>query len=155
MCLKWSLDGSQIVSGGADHKGRLYDIETGKQVEFAHHEAPIKSILFADYNLVVTGSWDKTIKYWNLRAPGAAGTLCLSERVYTMDACRSWLVVGTADNNVHQINTMVPDTIMKTTASPLDYQMRKIRCFQEGDGFAMSSIEGRVAIEFTEQADEA
>ncbi|CAO3621196.1 unnamed protein product [Mucor fragilis] len=89
LCLKWSLDGSQIVSGGADHKGRLYDAETGKQVNFVHHEAPIKSILFADYNLVVTGSWDKTIKYWDLRAPGSAGTLCLSERVYTMDACRS------------------------------------------------------------------
>ncbi|KAL0142505.1 WD40-repeat-containing domain protein [Mucor lusitanicus] len=154
LCLKWSLDGSQIVSGGADHKGRLYDVETGKHVEFAHHEAPIKSILFADYSLVVTGSWDKTIKYWDLRKPGSAGTLRLSERVYAMDACRSWLVVGTADNNVHQINTMVPDSIMKTTASPLKHQMRKIRCFPEEDGFAISSIAGRVAIEYTEQIDE-
>lgn len=155
LCLKWSLDGSQIVSGGADHKGRLYDLESGKLVEFAHHEAPIKSILYADYNLVVTGSWDRTIRYWDLRVPGPIGTLCLSERVYTMDACRSSLVVGTADNKVHQIDTMVSDTIIKTMDSPLNHQMRRIRCFREGDGFAMSSIEGRVAIEYTEQIDQA
>ncbi|KAL7313556.1 RNA export factor gle2 [Mucor circinelloides] len=155
LCLKWSLDGSQIVSGGADHKSRLYDLESGKLVEFAHHEVPIKSILYADYNLVVTGSWDRTIRFWDLRVPGPIGTLCLSERVYTMDAYRSSLIVGTADNKIHQIDTMVPDTIIKTMDSPLDHQMRRIRCFREGDGFAMSSIEGSVAIEYTEQISQA
>jgi len=36
-------------------------------------------------NMLVTGSWDKTVKYWDLRSPNPVHTQQMPERVYAMD----------------------------------------------------------------------
>jgi hypothetical protein len=45
--------------------------------------------------LTVTGSWDKTIRLWDIRAPGAIGVHSQPDKVFAMDATGSNLVVGT------------------------------------------------------------
>lgn len=60
----WSGDGTKILSGGADNAGRMFDVQTGQPTQVAQHQAPIKSVRWTDMHggLLVTGSWDKTIK---------------------------------------------------------------------------------------------
>lgn len=55
-----------------------------------------------ELNVVVTGSWDKTVKFWDIRQNSgtAAAVLPVGERVYAMDAKGRTIVVGTADRNV-------------------------------------------------------
>lgn len=43
----------------------MYDVQTGQTTQIAKHDAPIRVIKYVDTpggGIVVTGSWDKTIK---------------------------------------------------------------------------------------------
>lgn len=59
--VKWSKDGTKIVSGGADKTARLYDVATGQSMQVAQHDSPIKNVRWIDMQggLLATGSWDK------------------------------------------------------------------------------------------------
>ncbi|CAO3617175.1 unnamed protein product [Cunninghamella echinulata] len=153
----WSKDGTKLVSGGADKAGRLFDVNTGQSSQIAEHSEPIKCVNFIDQgqNIVATGSWDKTLKYWDLRSPQPIGTVQLPERVYTMDSFGPLLVVGTADKHICIFDLNNPTTIFKQTTSPLKWQTRTISCFTSGRGYAVGSIEGRVGIQYIEDKEQS
>lgn len=154
LCTAWTSDGARVVSGGCDNIAKMWDISTGQGTQIAAHQAPIKEIAFLDgFNLVVTGSWDKTLKYWDARSPNPVGTVTLPERVYAMDAAAPLLVVGTAERHILVYDLKNPTVAYKTTQSPLKYQTRTIAAFPDLTGFAVGSIEGRCAIHFIEDRD--
>ena len=75
-------------------------------------------------------------------------------RSYTMSLTYPLLVVGMADRmvsyfNFNKINQggFNPEA---TFESHLRYQTRKISCFPDGNGYAIGSIEGRVAIKYVD-----
>ena len=103
--------------------------------------------------MVVTGSWDKTVKYWDMRQSTAVATLQCQERVYTMDVRDNLLVVGTADRYMNVVNLKEPQKFYKTLQSPLKWQTRVASCFTDSKGFAIGSIEGRCAIQYVEDSD--
>ncbi len=103
--------------------------------------------------MVATGSWDKTVKYWDLRQQQPAATVQVQERVYTMDVKDNLLVVGTADRYINVINLKEPTKLYKTIQSPLKWQTRVVSCFADSAGFAIGSIEGRCAIQYVEDKD--
>lgn len=103
--------------------------------------------------MVVTGSWDKTVKYWDLRQSTAAATLQCQDRVYTMDVKNSLLVIGTADRYINVVNLANPGEFYKTIQSPLKWQTRVVSCFTDAAGYAIGSIEGRCAIQYVEEKD--
>lgn len=58
-------DGTKILSGGADNAGRMFDVTTGQSSQVAMHDAPIKCVRWIESpqgGVLVTGSWDKTVK---------------------------------------------------------------------------------------------
>lgn len=123
-------------------------------LSLAQHDAPIRAIAhLPDAGCVVTGSWDKTVKYWDTRAPTAMATLPLSERVYAMDVRQPLLVVATADRQIHVVDTRKPSQIYKSIQSNLKFQTRTIACFPDASGFAIGSVEGRCAIQHVEDKD--
>ena len=105
--------------------------------------------------MLVTGSWDKTIKYWDLRSSNPIASVQLQERCYTMDVKDNLLVVGTADRYINIINLTEPQKFYKTIQSPLKWQTRVVSCFSDATGFAVGSIEGRCAIQYVEDKDSA
>lgn len=66
------------------------------------HSAPIKEIAFVqDAGLLLTASWDKTLKYWDVRTQAQPkATVPLPERAYAMAVNGNLIVVGTADRHV-------------------------------------------------------
>lgn len=104
-------------------------------------------------NCIVTGSWDKTLKFWDLRSSQPAASVSLTERIYAMDVVFPLLVAGTADRQISIINLNNPSTVYKSLLSPLKFQTRSIACFHNGAGYAVSSIEGRVGIQYIEDKD--
>jgi len=79
--------------------------------------------------MIVTGSWDKTIKYWDMRQQLAAATINCGDRVYAMDTKDALLVVALAGDNreVKIVNLANPGTVHKTEQSPLKHQTRAVR----------------------------
>lgn len=124
--------------------------------QVAAHDEPIRCVEMFDANgtqMLVTGSWDKTVKYWDLRQSQPAATLNCQERVYCMDVRNQLLVVGTADRYINTINLSNPTSIYKTIQSPLKWQTRTVSCFTDATGYAVGSIEGRCAIQYVEEKD--
>jgi mRNA export factor len=80
----WSSDGTKILSGGADNAGRMFDVQTGQSTQVAQHQAPIKSVRWTEMHggLLVTGSWDKTIK---VRRP--SGSLSIVDILQPLTGC--------------------------------------------------------------------
>ncbi|EOD47930.1 hypothetical protein GTA08_BOTSDO00280 [Neofusicoccum parvum] len=159
LCCAWALDGSCIVGAGADKTAKRIDLGgSPTPVTVAQHDQPIRSIKMTNINqtpVLVTGSWDKTVKYWDVRASNLQPAIVINaqERIYTMDAKDKLLVVGTADRYIDIINLDNPNTFYKTMQSPLKWQTRVVSCFTDATGFAVGSIEGRCAIQYVEEKD--
>ncbi|KAJ3509816.1 hypothetical protein NLJ89_g5016 [Agrocybe chaxingu] len=154
----WSNDGTKVFSSSADNTARAFDLSTGQDVQVAQHDAPVKSIRWVDAPLsggmLVTRSWDKMLKYWDLRTPTTIATVNLPERRYTLDMQYPCLIVGCAEQQV-----MIYDLKNPTTKiSPLKRQLRVARAFTNsaGDrGFALGGVDRRLAISYIEDKDAA
>ncbi|KAF5371835.1 hypothetical protein D9615_009531 [Tricholomella constricta] len=153
----WGKDG-KVFSGGADNVARMLDISVGQGTLVAQHDAPVKCVKWVDTpggGVLATGSWDKTIKYWDLRTSNPVATVTLPERCYSFDVQYPFMVAGTADRQILMYNLSNPQTPYKTMISPLKGQIRVLSCFTATSttGFAIGSVEGRVAIQYIEDKD--
>lgn len=64
LCSTWKDDGMTVFSGGCDKTVKMWPLMTGGQpATVAAHDAPVKELAWIpQMNLLVTGSWDKTLK---------------------------------------------------------------------------------------------
>ncbi|KEY72044.1 hypothetical protein S7711_00061 [Stachybotrys chartarum IBT 7711] len=153
----FSKDGTKIVSAGADKNVKVCDLASQQDIVIGTHDQPVRTCRFFDSGsgpMVVTGSWDKTVRYWDLRQQGTpAATVQCQDRVYCMDVRDNLCVVGTADRYINVIDLKNPTKFYKTVQSPLKWQTRVVSCFADSAGFAIGSIEGRCAIQYVEDKD--
>jgi len=149
----WHDDGSKVFCGGCDNKGFIWDLQANKTTQVAQHEKPIKDMAWIPLQggLLMTASWDKTVKYWDTRQANPVFSVTLNERVYCMDVRQSMCVIGTADRNISIYNLGNPAQPYKVIESPLKLQTRCVSVFTDQSGFAVGSIEGRVGIQYLEE----
>ncbi|KAF0987606.1 hypothetical protein HZS_523 [Henneguya salminicola] len=118
------------------------------------HDNAVRCVRFCpEINTLLSGSWDFTIKGWDMRDHKNVFTLPQENKVYSMSLAETTLVVGTSNRKIliwDMRNTRAP---IKRDSS-LKYQTRKIECFSTKEGFVISSIEGRVAVEFFDIEDQ-
>lgn len=155
LATKWSSDGTKVLSGGCDNALRAFDVQSQQSVQIGSHDASISCLASVQVNngsqnLIVSGSWDKTLKYWDIRQSQPVSTIQLPERAYTMDTAKQLLVVGTAERNIVVIDLNNPGSIFRSSQSPLKWQTRVISCYPQGDGYAIGSIEGRCSIQYVD-----
>lgn len=153
LCSAWANDGSAVFVGGCDGSVKMWNLSTNQQQQVAQHSAPVRHCFFVpQMNMLVTGSWDKTIKYWDLRSPNPIHTQPVPERIYAMDCVHPLLVVGTADRAIQVYNLAQPQQPYKQLVSPLKYQTRALTCFPDSQGYLIGSVEGRVAVHHVEDS---
>ncbi|KAG8077328.1 hypothetical protein GUJ93_ZPchr0007g4559 [Zizania palustris] len=148
LCSAWKDDGMTVFSGGCDKQIKMWPLLSGGQpTVLSGHEAPVKELAWIpQMNLLVSGSWDKTLRYWDVRQPQPAHVQQLPERCYALSLSYPLMVVGTADRNVIVFNLQNPQTEFKRIVSPLKLQTRCLAAFPDQQGFLVGSIEGRVGV---------
>jgi mRNA export factor len=155
----WSNDGSKVFTASCDKTAKMWDLGSDQIVQIAQHDAPIKTvhhIVRPNYSCVMTSSWDKTLKFWDLRSPTPLGVLQLPDKAYCADVFGPMAVVSGANRFIKVYNLDNQPTELKTIESPLKFQHRCVSIFLDKNknptGFALGSIEGRVAIQYVEAA---
>lgn len=66
----FSKDGTKLASGSADKTAKMFDLGSGQNQQVAAHDQPVKAVKFISVNgteALATASWDKTLRYWDLR----------------------------------------------------------------------------------------
>jgi len=152
LCTDFSDDGLRVFSGSCDKTVKMWDLATQQSSQVAQHDAPVKECHWVpEHKLLATGSWDKTLKYWDLRSPNPALSVTLPDRVYAMDVTAPLCVVATANRRILIFDLKAPQQPFRNIESPLKMQTRCIANFADKSGFAVGSIEGRVAIQQVEE----
>ncbi|KAI5021023.1 hypothetical protein ZWY2020_054433 [Hordeum vulgare] len=74
LCSAWKDDGTTVFSGGCDKQVKMWPLLSGGQAQtVAMHDAPVKEVAWiSQMNLLVSGSWDKTLRYWDTRQANPA-----------------------------------------------------------------------------------
>ena len=153
----WHHDGTKIYAGYGDNKAQQLDLNTQQLTQIGQHDAPVKGVMWSSaLNCLVTGSWDKTVRFWTPGNPQPAAQIQLPERCYSMDLRDEYLVVGCAERHVaiydvRQCSQGNPNPL-KSEQSPLKFQTRTVALFPEKDGYAIGSIEGKVGIQYFQES---
>ncbi|KAG8335465.1 mitotic spindle checkpoint protein Bub3 [Homalodisca vitripennis] len=127
----------------------MYDFNSNSESVLGSHDNAIRAVEYSsEVNGILTGSWDATVKMWDPRASRCVGNYTQPDKVYTMSLCGEKFVVGTAGRKVYVWDLRNMGYIQQRRESSLKYQTRCIRCFPNKQGYVLSSIEGRVAVEY-------
>ena len=146
------------LSGGLDGSVKRGDLGRGVSTSIGEHEQGVRCMSYLrEADLCVTGSWDRNVCTWDPRRPAAgAGTSGAVHRirqegkVFSMATHAHRLVVAASNRRiaVYDVRRLDMKEAEIEMNSPLKYQTRCVRCFPNGLGFAVASVEGRVAMEY-------
>lgn len=132
------------------------DLQTGQMRPIGKHNDAISCLSVVSRHEVVSGSWDSTARMWDVRSASSQETLSLPDKVFAMDVHREshTLVVATAQRHmyVYDLRSLSNGPFQKRL-SPLKLSTRSLRIMPYGQGFAVGSIEGRIALEYFDQGE--
>lgn len=146
---------STIYVGGLEKRVYKVDPNTGAQdIVGKDHDQAIKGLHFSrELNAIISGSWDKSLQFIDPRS-NESQFIDLPGKVFAMDASDRFLVVGMANRQFHIYDFRnLPQPVQRRESS-LKYATRTVRCMPDGLGYASTSIEGRVAVEFFDPSPE-
>ncbi|XP_073258096.1 mRNA export factor-like isoform X2 [Porites lutea] len=155
----WHDDGTKVFTASTDKQCKMWDLNSNQAVQVAQHDKPVKTcqwIQAPNYSCLMTGSWDNTVKFWDTRQSNPMMVLQIPERVYCADVVYPMAIVGTAQRGIICYQLENQPSEVKRLESPLKYQNRCVSIFRDPKknnqpvGFALGSVEGRVAIQFIE-----
>lgn len=147
MCLScaWWADGTKVVSGGGDNAVRSYDLQSGQSTQIGAHDGLVTGVCVVDVGqpMVASVSFDKTLKYWDLRTPQPVATVALPDRASKISTAKKLLAVACMNKQAAIFNLDNPSTIFKMLETPLKYCTESIACMPDGVGLSQGSSEGR------------
>lgn len=154
----FSGDGAAAVSGGMDCQVTVSDVATRARTALGVHSRPVRCVVFSPAaNAIFSGSWDRHVCAWDARAPpqqARVGDFEAAGKVYSVCQSGNRVVVATSERHVYVLDVRSLAKPEQHRQSSLMHQTRCVRPFPNGAGYALSSVEGRVAIEFFDPSPE-
>ncbi|CCK68762.1 Bub3p KNAG_0B03210 [Huiozyma naganishii CBS 8797] len=108
-------------------------------------------------NCIIAGSWDGTILVLECSEFSATITAKkkLEGKILSMDCNSNYLILVLTGNKIEWCDLPLNRDgmgLLKRVDSPLKYQVRDIKLTPNSDGYVVSSIDGRVAVEYFEDS---
>ncbi|KAL0632272.1 mitotic spindle checkpoint protein Bub3 [Maublancomyces gigas] len=145
-----------LFSGGLDWLVKLFDPETGKETTLGTHDGGVKSICYnTEIKALISGSWDHTVRLFDPRSPRQTSKHPQPHKIFSTSTINHKLVVAMASRSVYLYDVRNMAEPWQRRESSLKFMTRTVRCMPNGQGYASSSIEGRVAVEFFDASDES
>lgn len=112
-------------------------------------------LLLLHVGLAVSGGWDGAVKVWDVRNGNNAMIHAAKHegKVFGMDVLSHLMVVATSTREIIVYDLRNFAHPMEKKESPLKFQTRCVRVFPGLHGYAVGSIEGRVALEYFADAE--
>lgn len=153
LCCRWSPDGSRLASGCSGGVLKVYDVGTGQTLDLGKLEGGIRSLVWASPTepIIATGSWDKTLSFWNLGTKSLIQTIPLPGKCFAMDVTYPFLAVATSDRHILLFDLNNPTKPYRETFSMLKWQTRSICTTANPEYcYVVGNLEGRAALSFPE-----
>lgn len=81
----WRQQAPTLFTAQANGTVAMWDLGSNQAQQVGRHDQGVKTVQWIqDMNFLVTGGWDKTVRYWDLRQPNPVETLQMPERVHCM-----------------------------------------------------------------------
>ncbi|GAB7346765.1 hypothetical protein MBLNU459_g1868t1 [Dothideomycetes sp. NU459] len=173
-------DDNTVFSAGVDWCVNKIDLDSGdKTLLSSHNDAAASCVRYSSqHSLLVSGSWDSTL-HVHILADGklqhAPATIQLPSKVYDMSLTQTKLVVAMASRQIF-IYDLAALKLLTSQAAPseeshgenvlqiepwqqressLKFMTRAVCCMPNDAGYAASSIEGRVGVEWFDPSHES
>jgi cell cycle arrest protein BUB3 len=150
------------------------DVSTSTQTVLSCHEAGVKSVVFSkEHSIVISASWDSTLHVHRTNADSTPAVIPLPSKPFSLSLTPTKLVVAMASRALHIYDlkslTLLsdqadapPPEVNKLEIEPwqrressLKFMTRAVACMPDDAGYASSSIEGRVAVEWFDPSEES
>ncbi|KAI2621264.1 mitotic checkpoint protein BUB3 [Hypoxylon sp. NC1633] len=164
----FGADGNEAFSAGLDWQVRRIDLETGDQTTLSKHGAAVRRVVYSrEHSLLISASWDSTLHIHNPSDPSLSPvTVPLPGKPHAMAASPSKVIVAMTSRLVHIYDlAALSDALASPAASPpqpwqqressLKFLTRAVAAMPSDAGYATSSIEGRVAVEWFDASAES
>ncbi|KAH8696311.1 putative nuclear pore complex subunit [Talaromyces proteolyticus] len=164
----------EIITAGLDWDVRKIDVNTSTQTVLSTHEAGVKSVVYSkEHSIVISASWDSTLHVHRLNADSTPAVIPLPSKPFSLSLSPTKLVVAMASRALHIYDlkslAMItdqadvdPPSVNKVEIEPwqrressLKFMTRAVACMPDDAGYASSSIEGRVAVEWFDPSTES
>lgn len=143
----------EAFAGGLDCDLKRVDLNTRQVTKISTHAAAVRHVCYSsELGLAVSGGWDGAVRIFDVRNGDNAQLheFNLPGKVFGLDVQRHLMAVVTSERQVSIFDLRNYAQPLVSKESPLKYQLRCVSVFPDLTGYALSSIEGRVALEYFE-----
>ncbi|CEG36002.1 mitotic checkpoint [Plasmopara halstedii] len=141
----------EAFAGGLDCTLKQIDLNTRHVTQLSTHAAAVRRVGYSsELGLIVSGGWDGAVRVFDVRNGNNAQIheSKLPGKVFGLDVRRHMLAVATSERQVSVFDLRNLAQPLVSKESPLKYQLRCVNVFSDLTGYALASIEGRVALEY-------
>ncbi|KAL2024037.1 hypothetical protein VTK56DRAFT_272 [Thermocarpiscus australiensis] len=163
---------NEAFTAGMDRQVKRIDLSTGEQTVLSKHSEPVRCVVYsAEHSILISASWDSTLHIHNTANPSQPPlTVPLPGKPHALAASPTKVVVAMTARLVHiydlpslasALSSSSPDSSppsiqpWQQRESSLKFLTRAVACMPNDAGYATSSIEGRVAVEWFEDSAES
>lgn len=176
----FGADDNTAFTGGLDWDVNKVNLETGEKTVLSSHQKGVKSVAYsARHAILVSASWDSTLHIHMLdhhhNLSHAPSTIQLPSRSFSISLTDTKLVVAMASRQM-AIYDLAALKMLTSQAAPseeshgenilqiepwqmressLKFMTRMVSCMPNDQGYASSSIEGRVGVEWFDPSPES
>jgi len=146
-------DLTKLFGGCVNGLVKAFDINSGKSFNVGKHDASVKSCYYLPKtNLLLSLSFDKTMRLWDLRTQQAAVVLDLGLKVYCSDLLLPYLAIGGSHeklvlidlDNIQSFQKGGPGYFESTVGK--ESQITCVSFLPDGAGLGVGSNDGRVNV---------